>query len=60
MAEQISPSDLSLFLKAQKAMEQAQTMAQFAQGHISEIYQLKPEDRVDTATGIITRAPQPE
>lgn len=60
MPDQIIPSDLSLFQKAQKAMEQAQLLAQFASGHITETYKLTPQDKVDLATGIITRHVEPE
>ena len=52
----ITQNDLLLYIKAQKALEQAQLMLQFASSHLSEVYSLGKEDTINFATGEITRA----
>ena len=55
MPQQISPSDLALFRKAEASLVAAQSTMQFVQAHLGDTYQLTPQDRVDLATGQITR-----
>ena len=59
MANQIAPSDLQLFHRASEGLRTAQANFEFANRHIGETYQLTQEDKVDLATGVITRAPKP-
>lgn len=58
MANQIAPSDLQLFHRASEGLRTAQANFEFANRHIGETYQLTQEDKVDLATGAITRAPK--
>ena len=60
MANQIAPSDLQLFHRASEGLRTAQSNFEFANRHIGETYQLTQEDKVDLATGIITRHVEPE
>ena len=60
MANQIAPSDLQLFHRASEGLRTAQANFEFANRHIGETYQLTQEDKVDLATGAITRAPKPK
>ena len=53
--DQISPSDLQLFVDSQAAIQAAQATAQFVGAHLSKVYQLGPQDQVDIKTGVITR-----
>ena len=57
--DQITPSDLQLLAEAQAAVNQANTITQFAQGHITKTYKIVQGDSVDTDTGVITRAAVP-
>jgi len=55
----VSPADLALYGKAQKAMEAANAVYQFTMGHLAESYGLQQGDSFNPATGEITRA-QPD
>lgn len=52
---QITPSDLRLFLEAQAAVMAAQNTLQFVSAHLTKTYGLGPADNVDLTTGAITR-----
>lgn len=53
--DQISPSDLQLFLSAQTALINAQNVMKFASDHITAIYDLDASCQINTVTGAIIR-----
>lgn len=55
--DRLSDSDLKLWHRAQATVAAAAAVLQFAQAHITTVYDLKANDQVDDETGDIARAP---
>ena len=51
----LSPQDLSLLMKAQSAVQQAQQLSSFVSAHLAEVYNLGERDQINWSTGEISR-----
>ena len=60
MGEMISPSDMNLFARAAKGLNDAQSNMAFVTGYLVETYKLGPQDSVNPQTGEIHRVSQDE